>query len=259
MAPDNLAVDLLETRAFPTVGAAVRARNERIVMRWEQAVRRQLPGADELTLAQVRDHIPMVLDRLASALESDQPSETETLREVSRSHGEMRFHQHFNVRELIIEYRLLRRIIVEEIHEACGGELSISEMVVLDMGVDTSLQHGLLTFIEHQKDRIERATEAESKYLRFLSHDLRNNLTQVTLTLELLGERLAGEPDYADDVVDIRAAQRTIMETIMGMEKLLQAERLRKGAIQPKAESVDLRGLAEDAVRQAHTQSQLKG
>jgi signal transduction histidine kinase len=259
MISENPTIDLLESRAFPTVGAAVRARSERILMRWEQAVRRLLPAADEMTLTQVRDHVPVVLDRLALALESDQANETETLRDVSRFHGEARFHQHYNVRELIIEYRLLRRIVVEEIHAACGGELSVSEMVVLDMGVDTALQQGLLTFIENQRRRIEQATEAESKYLRFLSHDLRNNLGQVTLLLQLLGERLGIVPEYADDVADIHSAQRTIMETINGMEKLLQAERLRKGAIQPKAESTDLAALAEDAVRQAQPQAQRKG
>ena len=71
-----------------------------------------------MTLAQVRDHVPAVLERLARLLESDQPGETETSATSRRFHGEMRFHQHFNVRELILEYRLLRRIIVEEIHEA---------------------------------------------------------------------------------------------------------------------------------------------
>jgi signal transduction histidine kinase len=132
-------------------------------------------------------------------------------------------------------------------------------MVVLDMGVDTALQQGLLTFIDYQRDRIERATEAESKYLRFLSHDLRNNLSQVTLLLELLGERLTPVAEYADDVRDIRSAQRTIMETIAGMEKLLQAERLRKGAIQPRNEKIDLRALAEDTVHQCGPLAERKG
>jgi signal transduction histidine kinase len=259
MSVENLTIDLLETRSFPAVGAAVRSRVDRIVARWEQAVRQLLPGADELTLVQVRDHVPAVLDRLAGALESDQPRDTDTLRDVARFHGETRFHQHFNVRELIIEYRLLRRIVVEEIHESCGGELTVDEMIVLDMGVDTAFQQGLLTFIDHQKQRIERATEAESKYLRFLSHDLRNNLTQVTLVLELLGDRLGSLPDFVDDVHDIHAAQRTIMETIGGMEKLLQAERLRKGAIQPQAEKVPLHALAEDSARQSLAQAQRKG
>ena len=158
MSFENLTIDLLENRAFPTVGGALRARMDRIIMRWEQAVRRLLPGADELTLAQVRDHIPAVLDRLAIALESDQASDTETLRNISRYQGETRFHQHYNVRELIIEYRLLRRIVLEEIHEACGGALNLNETVVLDMGVDTAFQQALLTFIEHQQQRIERAT-----------------------------------------------------------------------------------------------------
>lgn len=259
MASDSLAVDLLETHSFPEVASAVKARIDRILMRWEAAVQEELPGADELTLTQVRDHIPLILERFAHALESDQAADTESLRSVSRSHGEIRFQQNYNVREFIVEYRLLRRIVMEEIHEASGGELSVSEMIVLDMGIDTALQQGLLTFIDYQKQRIEHATAAESKYLRFLSHDLRNNLSQVTFVLELLGERLDELPEFADDVHDIHAAHRTIMETMAGMEKLLQAERLRKGAIEPKAEAVNLHDLVSDVARQAQGLADKKG
>ena len=38
------------------------------------------------------------------------------------------------------------------------------------------------------------ATEAEAKFLSFMSHDLRNNLNGVTLALELLKHRLTGLP-----------------------------------------------------------------
>ena len=49
------------------------------------------------------------------------------------------------------------------------------------------------------------------------------------------------------------------METIAGMEKLLQAERLRKGAIQPKAETVDLHALAADAIRASRAAGTAQG
>ena len=255
----NLMVDLLEDRAFPEVAAALRARSEQILARWEQSVRQLLPGADELTLAQVRDHVPEILGQMATALAASTSAPVEELREFSRSHGEVRFHQQYNVRELIIEYRLLRRIVVEEIHDASGGELSLPEMIVLDMGVDTAFQQGLLAFINHQREQIEAANEIESKYLRFLSHDLRNNLNQVMLVLELLKSRLDPLPDFREDVTDLVSAHRTVMQTISGMDTLLQAERLRKGAIEPRAEPIRLIEVVGDVVRHVHSQAVQKG
>ena len=83
MAHENMTFDLLESRAFPAVGQAVRIHHDQILCAVEEAVRQMLPGADELTLTQVRDHIPAVLDRFAKALESDQPAETDILRDAS--------------------------------------------------------------------------------------------------------------------------------------------------------------------------------
>jgi signal transduction histidine kinase len=255
----NLAMDLLENRSFPSIATALRERSARIVERWEKAVRDLLPGADELTLLQVRDHIPAILDQMSVALASDEPAAVQDLRTTSQSHGDVRFHQHYNVRELIIEYRLLRRIVIEETHDASGGELSLTELIALDMGIDTALQQGLLCFINHQREQIQAATAVESKYLRFLSHDLRNNLNQVVLVLDLLKERLGPQADFTEEVADIVSARNTILNTMAGMDALLQAERLRKGAIEPKSNPMDLRAVISDVVRLVLNQARQKG
>lgn len=259
MSAVNLTSDLLESRSFPGMAAALRAATDTIIRRWELAVRQHLPGVDELTYAQVRDDIPAILDQLATALVSDRPAAAQDLREISQVHGAARFQQQYNVRELIVEYRLLRRILVEEISEAAGRQLTSSEMIVLDMGVDTAFQQGLLTFINYQRDQIRAATETESKYLRFLSHDLRNNLNQVVLVLDLLKGRLDGLPDFAEDLADVKSAHRTILQTITGMDAMLQAERLRKGTVQPRTEAVQLQLVLDDVVRHAVGQAREKG
>jgi signal transduction histidine kinase len=255
----NPTTDLLEHRSFPDLAAALRDRSERIVQRWEESVRQLLVGPDELTLVQVRDHIPQILSQMAVALAADRPAAAEELGARSRSHGAIRFQQHFNARELMVEYRLLRRIVIEEVHLATGESLSVPEMVVLDMGLDTALQQGLLTFIEHQRDQIQAATEVESKYLRFLSHDLRNNLNQVVLVLDLLSRRLQGHPEFTEDLSDIRSSHHTILNTIAGMDTLLQAERLRKGAVKPKSDPVELSQVMLELVRHGMPQARQKG
>jgi signal transduction histidine kinase len=252
-------VDLLATRPFPKIAAALKARKGRVLRRWEDEVKALLPQADELTLNQLRDHLPQILDQAVEALASCHDEPLSELVEMTRSHGSMRFHQQFNVQELIVEYRLLRRILVEEIDRGLGGKLAVSQVVVLNMAVDTALQQGVLSFIQHQKEQLRAAGEVQSRYLSYLSHDLRNNLNGCTLMLEVLRQRLAGLEGFSDDVSDIATIQRSVAETIAGMDRILQAERLRKAAVRPHVDRLDLGSVIHDAVKQGSRAANGKG
>ena len=252
-------VDLLATRPFPRIAGALRARKGRVLRRWENAVKKLLPHADSLTLGQLRDHLPQILDQTVDALGATHASPLSELVEMTKSHGSMRFHQQFNVQELIVEYRVLRRILVEEINRGLGGKIKVGQVIVLNMGIDTALQHGVMAFINHQKEQLRAASEVQSRYLSYLSHDLRNNLNGCTLMLEVLRQRLEGLEGFAEDVQDIASVQRSVSETIAGMDRILQAERLRREAIQPKVQPVDLCALVQDVTRQALRQAEHKG
>jgi signal transduction histidine kinase len=252
-------VDLLATRPFPKMATALRARTGRVLRRWENAVKKLLPHADALTLSQLRDHLPQILDQTVDALAANHASPLTELVEMTKSHGTLRFHQQFNVQELIVEYRVLRRILVEEINRGLGGKLKVGQVIALNMGIDTALQHGVMAFINHQKEQLRAATEVQSRYLSYLSHDLRNNLNGCTLMLEVLRQRLEGIQGFAEDVEDILSVQRSVTETIAGMDRILQAERLRREAIQPRVQPIDVQALVQDVVRHASRQAEHKG
>jgi signal transduction histidine kinase len=155
-------------------------------------------------------------------------------------HGTERFHEGYNVEELIVEYRLLRRVVVEEVEAALGRRTTVEEDIALGMGVDTMLQQGVVVFVNHQRDALRTAADAEAKFMAFLSHDLRNQLNHVSLVLEILTTKLAHMPEFGEDVDKVRAAQRSILETVEGMERLLHAVRLRKGDVEIRCEPVNL-------------------
>ena len=156
---------------------------------------RLLPHADQLTLDQVRDSLPDLLRHIADALESRQSRVSPGLKEVAPVHAATRFQQRFDVDELVAEYRILRQIILEEVHRALGRDLRLPELIALDVATGFSIQEGVATFVEHEKQEVQGSLAAESRYLSFLAHDLRNNLNACTLTLELLAAadaRVAG-------------------------------------------------------------------
>ena len=207
MSTDDLTLDLLTYHAFPDLAAALRERADVIIQAWENAVRQTLPAADELTLQQLRNSLPSVLEEMADAFASTKPRDIRELIEGSKSHGTTRFHENYNVRELIVEYRLLRRIIIEQVSEALHQGLDKRSAIALNMAIDTVLQGGVATFTDHLQQQIKASTEIQSKYLSFLSHDVRNHLNQALFHLQLLAARLAQAPEYAETVESISVSQ----------------------------------------------------
>ena len=251
-------VDLLEHRALPELANAVRSRVDKIMARWEESAREALPTADELTFVQLRDDSHTILLQLADALASTDSAATVALGERSRDHATIRFEEQYDLWELLVEYRVLRRIVIEEVHSALPRDLMVVEQIALQMGIDVMLHRGVMAFVEHQQFRLRAATEAESKYLAFISHDLRNNINGMTLTLELIKSRLAGMAGMEEDIADLNAVELSVFTTIAGMDRLLQTERLRREP-QPQVAPVDLCVLASKVAQQFMAQAQQKG
>ncbi|BCT66965.1 sensor histidine kinase [Nitrosospira sp. NRS527] len=259
MSTEDLTLDLLTFHAFPRLASALRSRSDVIIQKWETAVRSMLPAADELTLQQLRNSLPAILQDIVDVFESNEPRATRELIEGSRSHGSTRFHESYSIKELIIEYQLLRRIIMEQISEDLNEVLDTRSTVALNMAIDTALQSGVVTFTEDLQQQIKAAAEIQSKYLSFLSHDVRNHLNRATLHLQLLTAKLAQAPEYSESVEDIRSVNRAILQTISGMDRILQAEQLRQGSVEPHIQPVDLNFVLKDVAKQLHHEAESKG
>jgi hypothetical protein len=120
-------LDVLKYRAMPEVAVALRAAEDEILAQWRAKVLETLPTADELTMQQLEDHLPMLVDKIAAALEASEPQPTNELVAISPVHGETRFHQNFNLNELLIEYHILRRVMLENISEQLDRDLDLDE------------------------------------------------------------------------------------------------------------------------------------
>src|SRR5688572_62756 len=108
----NWAMDLLKYEPFPELAGAVRSCKLAVIDRWEAMVREVLPAANELTVNEIRNSLPDTIEQMAVALEACEPRPTKDLMELGNVHGESRFDLHFNLGELMIEYSLLRPILI---------------------------------------------------------------------------------------------------------------------------------------------------
>ena len=105
-----------------------------------------IPKADRLSEPQLRDDAPRVLDHVADALESDRAKFTDELVEVTAAHGVVRYQQNFQLRELLIEYNLLRAVVIDQVTQQ-----------LLDEGVQKFADsfHQLFAGIESKRKALE--------------------------------------------------------------------------------------------------------
>ncbi|MEO6434884.1 MAG: HAMP domain-containing sensor histidine kinase, partial [Tepidisphaeraceae bacterium] len=165
-------------------------------------------------------------------------------------HGETRFDQNFALGELIIEYGLLRPILIEEIAADLDRAITVEEAQALHMAVDVVLRRSVTSFVNQQKVELGALAEAQTKYLSFLSHDLRGNLNGVLLMIEVLRRDLQGEEKFATSLQDLDMMRRSILETVGTMDRFLHAERFRNGKVQVRPAKVSLLSLVSEIVGQ---------
>ena len=246
----NRTMDLLKYRPFPELAAAVRQCKPAVMERWQNIVRDTLPTAHELTLVQVRDGLPKTIDAMADALEAHEPHATKELMDQSSTHGEDRFDQNYNLSELMIEYGLLRPILIEEATHQLDRIISVEEVQALNLAVDVVTRRGVVMYVNQQKAEMQSLVEAQSKYLSFLSHDLRGSLNGVLLMIEVLHRDLDVQPQFAESLDDLERMRRSILDTVSTMDRFLHAERFRSGKVEIKRGPVDVTSLLNDLAGQ---------
>jgi signal transduction histidine kinase len=249
----------LADRPHPELGKALRSRIKPILRNWEKLLRQHLPPANNLNFDDLLDSLPDILSKMADAFASDDAAEVARLMERSPSQGIHRFQIHYNVRELATEDRLLRRLIIEHVEDALGRAMRQDENIALNWATDLMWQQAMVAFVDHQNGRLRTAAEAELQYLSFLSHDLSGNLGSVTLWLQVLKRKLSVSPDFTSEIAALDNIQQSILDTMGGMGRLLQAERLRHQQSETKVGPVELHALASNVVWQFTQHAEQKG
>jgi signal transduction histidine kinase len=111
--------------------------------------------------------------------------------------------------------------------------------------------------VAHQQREIQSSAEAQSKYLAFLSHDLRGSLNGILLMLEVLRRELTGTA-FQNSLEDLDLMRRSILDTVGTMDRFLHAEKFRRGKVEVKLGEVNLAILVPEVVSQISPQAKNK-
>jgi signal transduction histidine kinase len=244
---------------FTQVADALRSRRNQITVQWDAAVRKAMPELNRLSFDELKDSVPKILSAIADAMASADLGHIDRLVATAPMQGLTRFRQEYDLAEIMQEDRLLRGIIVFNIEDAMNRQMTREEAASLHATVDVMLQRAAVALAEQQKAQLREAAERELKYVSFLSHDLNNNLGGVTLMLKLLRQELRKSDEFADAAGMLDSAQRSIQETIEGMRRMLEHERLRKVGAVPAVTPLNLHAYLSNLARDFGREAQAKG
>lgn len=165
-----------------TLAQFLRSHREQIMREWEQRTF-QLPSSRGLSREGRRDHVPHLLDAMADAIERGDTS-TVSLEQLPLLHADHRLAQDYGLREVVAEYRLLRRVVLD-VYAAQSKDMSEEALARLPPLImfNENIDHAVTDAVDHYMLQRERTREY---FVGMLSHDLRDPLNAIVVGAEML-------------------------------------------------------------------------
>ena len=229
--------------AMSALTSLLRERRDDILQEWESRVGR-LPAAHGLTSPTLRDHLPNILNLLADAVDRGDFS-ARPLEDLPEQHALVRFHEGYDLRQIVAEYRLLRHVVADLYTE--HGDLSLHSrpkmkpLMVMNEAIDRAISEAVDQYAT-ERDRVR------DRFIAMLGHDQRNPLNTILFTANAQVER-AGQLDAEA----AKAAARTRLAA-QRMDRMIRdlldfARGRLGGGLTVVPTRFDARSLVGDAVR----------
>ncbi len=194
-------------------GARLLANKERIIALWEERVRQEVAAATGERHAILIDTLPALLRQLAEAISSQHPRRTATEGStIAEEHGGERVRMtHFRLEDLIVEYMLLREVLLAVLEEE--EPLTAKERNTLNASMDQAIAKACTAYVLVQEGLREQLFAT-------LAHDLRGPLSAAKVNAGLILRKPSGEqvPRWAARIADsIDRADRLVQNLLDAM------------------------------------------
>jgi len=219
-------MDCTDSESRPDAGPAgshaadrLLAQKERLLERWVERLRQEIPAAADERHPILVDTIPLFLRYLAEALSPHHPrsnaNEGSTLAE---EHGGERVRvTRYRLEDVIREYQLLREVLFDVLGES--GPLTESERHIITMSIDKSILDACTAFsLVHNGLR--------EQFMLTLTHDLRGPLNAARLGAGMILRR--------PEAPHVRQWAARLVDNIERMDRMIQdlldVSRMRAGS-----------------------------
>jgi two-component system phosphate regulon sensor histidine kinase PhoR len=173
----------MSVQDYEEMAALILRDRDSLLERWRAQVR-QLPSAQHLDVPTLNDHVPDLVDEIATALRtSSDLTIPEALREGSPpAHGLQRVQDGYDIEEVVAEYNILRNCI-HDLADSHGLTLQGKPFHILNRVLDGAIGSAVQTFATRQAVEVQQRRE---EYLAFVAHDLRTPLNAISLSAKVL-------------------------------------------------------------------------
>lgn len=228
------------------IGALVREQGDVILSRWRREVRR-LPSAQGLDAPTLNDHMPVLIQELADALESQPDNTTEDLllQGSPPAHGRQRLHDGFNVEEVVAEYNVLRACI-HDVTEEQGLVIHGSDLRVVNRIIDEAIGLAVQTYATQLSLEIQRHRD---QHLAFVAHDLHTPLQAIAVTVSIIERTLAGAASSDQATKLLTILRRNVQQLEKSVVEVIKASGNSSVDAKLERRTIDLWPLVETVVR----------
>lgn len=209
----------MTTTDLDTLAALIRRERDGLLAQWRQQVR-ALPSAGHLDAPTLNDHIPQLIDELASALrqKSDETIPDALNTASPPAHGLQRLKDGFDIEEVVAEYNILRGC-VHDLAAANGLTLQGKPFHILNRVLDGAIGLAVQTF---SAERALEVRQRREEYLAFVAHDLRTPLSAIMLATGVLETALPGQDGNVEQARMLNTLRRNVRHLNGLVDKVLE-------------------------------------
>ncbi|MBE9192752.1 HAMP domain-containing histidine kinase [Gloeocapsopsis crepidinum LEGE 06123] len=254
-------------------------KSDTIIENWVADVRqdRQIETTEGMCYAAIRNHVPYVLQAMATVLSKTADDDIHTLVEASLVHGIHRAEEGFDPLEIAREYRLLRRAIFSAL-EPDLQQVSSTEVIrvfrLVDAVVDDAIARCFQSYVDERlrelqqlqsqltlhNQELTRLIRANQENFSHLAHELKNPLTSIIGYSDLF-IRLQNKTEVKDNYKNIEHIERVLRNgrhLLRLINDALEISRYEAGKMRLHPEPTDVCAAIQDVLDMLQPMAQVK-
>jgi signal transduction histidine kinase len=237
---------------FIEIGRLIERDASLIIDAWSRRALAEQPKAQRVHHEVLRDGLPAFLYALGRSLAESVEGHAAAHQWTAKEHGEQRWEAGWSLREVVQDYQILRLVLLDHLDGALRRSLKLREVMAVGVFLDEAITASISRYIanrdleiERQKDDLRLADDRKNEFLAILSHELRNYLGPIRLSLELFNGD--ADPEMIPQARDIIDRQTRNMTRIV--DDLLDVARIAQGKIKLVKERLDFAALVKESLR----------
>jgi len=172
-----------------TVSDFLRSQQTRIAQRWEEEVRADLPALSPVSRPVLIDHLPEFLDGLADWIDGNTDQAERAFSQLAEGHALQRLGYGVGLETLTREYSKLRVVLLRVLKEVPPTDEAREDMVALHEGMDAAINDAMHRYAT-------RREEVRERFVAILGHDLREPLSTVVISANVLAANPTLKPEH---------------------------------------------------------------